>query len=104
MGMHRNGKINISLALLSIVFLLMNPVGFCAGSPMAKSPSHPCCPTAPAPHHHDSAKTSCVCIDRQPAAPSLPSNDTGERMAVPVADLTPRVAAGEPSVESRDLP
>jgi hypothetical protein len=78
------------LALLGVVFLLMNPVGFCAGSPMAQSPSHPCCPTKSAPHHEDSAKTSCVCIDRQPAAPSVPSKDSSEGIAVVAPDSTPQ--------------
>jgi hypothetical protein len=94
--MLRNSTTKIALVLLSVVFLLVNPAGVCAGSPMTKSPSHPCCPTSPT---HDSAKTNCVCIDRQPAPPSVPSNDTGEQMAVATADLTPRVAADQRSPE-----
>ena len=96
--MLRNATTKIILALLSVVFLLVNPAGICAGSGMAKSPTHPCCPTSPT---HDSAKSSCVCIDRQPAPPSVPSNDTGERIAVATADLTPRVTADEARPESR---
>jgi len=55
------------LAILGIAFLLLNPAGFCAGNGAGvKSPSHPCCP-------HPTIDAGCVCIDRQPAAPSVPS-------------------------------
>ena len=99
--MQRTAKINIILALLSMALLVFNPAGFCAGSPMAKSPSHPCCPSAP--HQHDSAKTSCVCIDRQPAAPSLPANDTGGQIAAISPYLTPQPGADHSSWEFRDF-
>jgi hypothetical protein len=66
----------ILLALLGIVFLLVNPAGVCAG--MASAPgshaSHPCCPPpAGSGQHQNSGSGGCVCIDRQPAAPVLPS-------------------------------
>jgi hypothetical protein len=99
--MPRNAKINISLALLSILFLVINPAGFCAGSPMAKSPSHPCCPSGPAPQQHDLAKTSCVCIDRQPTAPSLPANDAGGSVVAVSPDSSPQLAAGVVSAAQR---
>jgi hypothetical protein len=64
------------LAVLSIVLLLANPAGFCAGNMTSTSGGHPCCPKAP------SAKASCLCIDRQPAAPSV----------IVVAEIAPLVA------------
>jgi hypothetical protein len=74
--MHTMSQTKFLLALLGIVFLLVNPAGVCAG--MASAPvshaSHPCCPPpAGSGHHQNSGSGSCVCIDRQPAAPVLPS-------------------------------
>lgn len=87
--MQRIGKSRIVLALVAIAFLLFNPAGICAGTPSSQSPSHPCCPSTPAPGHQAPAPSSCVCIDRQPAAPSLPSlTDEG-----PVAAIAPDQAA-----------
>jgi hypothetical protein len=67
------GKIHyrLVLAILGVVALLLNPAGICAGTMtgMSPSPSHPCCPkSAP-----DGSTSPCVCIDRQPEAPSAPS-------------------------------
>jgi hypothetical protein len=72
------------LAVLGVVFLLLNPAGICAGAGIAstESPSHPCCPKPPA----GKADSPCICIDRQPAAPTVPS----------LTDQTP-FAAIEPS-------
>jgi len=57
-------------AILGIAILLLNPAGICAGTPGASSPSHPCCPpSAPS----APVTSSCICIDRQPAAPVLPT-------------------------------
>src|SRR3954452_25516048 len=64
--MPRIATARLVLALLGIAVLLLNPAGACAGTPGAKSASHPCCPKATA------DKASCVCLDRQPAAPTLP--------------------------------
>ena len=53
------------LALLGVAFLLFNPAGFCTDD-MTPKGGHPCCPKAPA-----SVKSACLCIDRQPAAPTV---------------------------------
>jgi hypothetical protein len=74
-------------ALLGIALLLWNPAGICAGTPGSQSPSHPCCPQPAAPA--GPVTSSCVCIDRQPAAPVLPSlSDSG-----PVAEVAPDSAS-----------
>src|SRR5689334_6614928 len=94
------------LVILAIAFLLINPAGICAGNGgVQKAPTHPCCPSSP---------SSCVCIDRQPAPPALPSlADSGIVLPpapvalVHVADHPVRVAAASESVvfpaESRFL-
>ena len=76
------------LAVLSIAFLLLNPAGICAGTNggVAKAPAHPCCPSTP---------SSCICIDRQPAPPALPSlADTG--IVVPPAPIALLSSADQP--------
>src|SRR3954470_3106013 len=65
--MPRIATARLVLALLGIAILLLNPAGACAGTPGANSASHPCCPKPSA------EKASCVCLDRQPAAPTLPA-------------------------------
>jgi hypothetical protein len=55
------------VVLLSIVFLLVNPAGFCTDDMVGNTAGHPCCPKAPA-----SVKSACLCIDRQPAMPTVP--------------------------------
>ncbi len=70
--MNTSARSKVALVLLSIALLLVNPAGICAGNAMAQSPSHPCCPKAPTPHQDSSDKSNCVCIDRQPAPPTLP--------------------------------
>ena len=59
------------LAILGVCFLLLSPAGICAGAGIAteQSPSHPCCPKPPA----DTADSPCLCIDREPAAPTTAS-------------------------------
>jgi hypothetical protein len=98
--MLRAAKFNITLALLSIAILIFNPAGICAGGPMAQSPSHPCCPSGSGPQHQDSLKSSCVCIDRQPAAPSLPSNSGSEQLVAVALDTTPQLRADQPGQAS----
>src|SRR3954453_10783629 len=97
--MRRTAKIHVSLALLSILFLILNPAGFCAGSPMAKSPSHPCCPSGSGSQHQDMAKASCVCIDRQPTAPSVPANDAGDQISAVPPDAIPLLGVDAPGRE-----
>jgi len=82
-------KSRIVWAILGIAFLLLNPAGICAGTPGSSSPSHPCCPK-PA----GTATSSCVCIDRQPAAPVLPS----------LADNGPAMAAAPAAAVELDMP
>jgi hypothetical protein len=69
--MQRNATVRIVLAILGVCFLLLNPAGICAGAGIAssQSPSHPCCPKPAA----DTTDSPCICIDRQPAAPTVPS-------------------------------
>ena len=81
--MRMMAKSKLVLALLGIVFLLSNPAGVCAGTPATHAPSHPCCPRP------SSDSGSCVCIDRQPAAPVLPSlADAGLYAPVAVSAAT----------------
>jgi hypothetical protein len=69
--MQRIATVRIVLAILGVCFLLLNPVGVCAGAgiPSGEAPSHPCCPKPAA----DPADSPCICIDRQPASPTVPS-------------------------------
>jgi hypothetical protein len=83
--MQRIASIRFVLAVLGIAVLLVNPAGVCAGTIGAASPSHPCCPKPSA----DVSKAPCICIDRQPAAPTVPA--PGEQVqaaaVAPVASL-----------------
>lgn len=79
------GKRKLALALLGIALLLLNPAGFCAGNGSGRGQSHPCCP-APATQHHRSGTGGCICIDRQPTRPALPSLDNGHFTAVVATD------------------
>jgi hypothetical protein len=75
--MHTMSQRKVLLAILGIVFLLANPAGICAGTPSAQPgshASHPCCPPPSGSNQHQGGTSgSCVCIDRQPAAPALPA-------------------------------
>jgi hypothetical protein len=79
------------LALLGIALLVFNPAGICAGTPSAHAPSHPCCP-APPTSNHSSGTGACICIDRQPAAPALPSLHDGQDASVAATQSTADVA------------
>jgi len=97
------GKSKIAWALLGIALLLVNPAGVCAGTPSVHSPSHPCCPAAPA-QHQGSGTGTCVCIDRQPAPPALPSLDGSYSIAVAPTDtlaLLITIGTEIPSVSDR---
>ena len=80
------------VAFLGVVLLLLNPAGVCEGSPAAQSPSHPCCPAPPANSHSGGAGT-CVCIDRQPAAPTVPSLDSGQAAPMAATDTAAPLSA-----------
>jgi hypothetical protein len=95
--MRRIATVRVLLAILGVLFLVANPAGMCAGTPTAQSPSHPCCPT----RSGDAADAPCICIDRQPAAPTVPSL-SGQAQSDTVA--TAPVLAAEipaPAIESR---
>src|SRR5687768_4331176 len=83
--MRRIGTARMVLAILAVVCLLLNPAGICAGTPSAPSPSHPCCPKPPS----SVADQSCVCIDRQPAAPTLPDLSVQAQSLVVESDAIP---------------
>src|SRR5690348_8412916 len=102
--MQGNATIRTLLAILGVVFLLANPAGACAGMMAGQSaaPAHPCCPTPTAGH----ATAPCICIDRQPAAPSVPA--PGEQSELAAVVLAPVTAAEAPveaveSLVSEDL-
>jgi hypothetical protein len=91
--MPANAKFRIAVALLGIAFLLLNPAGVCAGTPGARSAGHPCCPQPAAPSQHGGASGACICIDRQTAAPVLPSLvESGMVAAVTIVAATDAVA------------
>jgi hypothetical protein len=98
--MLRVAKVRTLLALLGVFFLLANPAGICAGTPSAKSPSHPCCPKPSA----DAAKAPCICIDRQPAAPTVPSlSEQSQFDAIaPVPVLAAEMPANAPEYRLED--
>lgn len=100
--MQRNATYRVVLAVLGILFLLLNPAGICAGTPGTQSPSHPCCPKPSGPAQAP-ATSSCVCIDRQPAAPSLPSLSDSGPVAPVVAEMGPVVHAALPPGEFAEL-
>jgi hypothetical protein len=92
--MQRNTTARIVLAILGVCFLLLNPAGICAGAGVAsaESPSHPCCPKPAA----DSTDSPCICIDRQPAAPTVPS--LSAQSWFPAAAVVPALAVDAPSL------
>lgn len=103
--MPRIAAVRVLLALLGIVFLLANPAGLCAGMSGAQGPSssHPCCPKPAA----DLADSPCLCIDRQPAAPTLPGPAEQAPLAVlePIPDLAAEIPAQSPETcLSEDVP
>jgi hypothetical protein len=87
--MHRIATVQVLLAILGIVFLLANPAGICAGT-AAVGASHPCCPKPSG----DAVKSPCVCIDRQPASPTLPSigDSTQADVIAPVLEATAEIS------------
>ncbi|HKE26572.1 MAG TPA: hypothetical protein VKB88_29660 [Bryobacteraceae bacterium] len=87
------GKSKLVLALLGIALLVVNPAGVCAGTPSAHAPSHPCCPAPPTQHHGNGTGT-CVCIDRQPTPPALPSLDSGHVTAAETDTSAALIASG----------
>jgi len=93
--MRQIAKSKITLAILSIAFLLLNPAGICAGTAGAKSAAHPCCPKPACPHQQGPASSGCGCIDRQPVAPSAPA-PAGAEQLVPPAQATPLGSAEMP--------
>ena len=90
--MQRIATVRIVLAFLGVVFLLANPAGACAGmmAGLSSQPSHPCCPKPSG----DLAKSACLCIDRQPAAPAVPS--PGEQTQDAVVAPAPSMLADVP--------
>jgi len=88
--MLRISNVKLVWVLLSIVCLLLNPAGICAGNSGMQSPSHPCCPT----HPKVDGGSACVCIDRPAATVAIPSV-----VEAPAAVHTPpfevRMAANE---------
>jgi hypothetical protein len=84
-----HGRRKLALVALSLLLLLFNPAGFCAGNMTGTSGGHPCCPKAPA------AKASCLCIDRQPAASTV---------SVPLTATAITVEYFQPEPASVDLP
>jgi hypothetical protein len=92
LAMQRSATVRVLLAILGVVFLLANPAGACAGVMAGHSApaSHPCCPTPSA----DPATSSCICIDRQPAAPTVPA--PGEQAEAAVLAAAPAIALESP--------
>ncbi len=87
LAMTRNATIRVLLAIFGVVFLLVNPAGACAGimAGQPSSPSHPCCPKPSA----SIEKSSCICIDRQPAAPTVPA--PGEQAELAIVTAAPAI-------------
>jgi hypothetical protein len=89
-------KSKFVVVLLSVAFLLFNPAGFCTNDMTAQSGGHPCCPKAPA-----SVKASCLCIDRQPASPTVPAPmESGVVVAVSTVTPLPVIEVGDASGET----
>jgi len=57
---------NLGLAILTIAFLVLNPLGACVSMPSATHPGHPCCPKTAA-LQLACATLGCMCVN----APSL---------------------------------
>ena len=97
--MPRTATARMVLALLGVFILLANPAGICAGTMGAtNSGSHPCCPKPSA------EKAPCVCIDRQPAAPTVPPLvDQPQLEIVPVAPLSEIAAAAPESIDKPEV-
>jgi hypothetical protein len=102
--MQRIATVRIVLAILGVCFLLLNPAGICAGAGIAsaETQAHPCCPKPAV----DTADSPCICIDRQPAAPTVPSlSDQSSLLVIgPVAALAADVPAWRPEAFVDEAP
>ena len=80
-----NAATKTAFILLVVAFMLLNPIGACAGSmKAASSPSHACCPKTPTPLTDDCAKPDCVCINAEPVTIAVAANDDpGPVVAMP---------------------
>jgi hypothetical protein len=92
-----NAKAKFGLAILTMAFLLLNPLGACTLMSVASAPAHPCCPKAPAPLR-DCHTVGWVCVSTPPAPTTVaPNTDQGPVLAV-FASATPvagQVASSE---------
>src|SRR5689334_19790854 len=80
--MHRIHTAHVAFSILCIALLLLNPASLCAGA----TPGHPCCPKAPTNSDGGPVSLRCVCIDRQPTAPSVPAPAGSETIAADAVD------------------
>lgn len=99
-----NTTTKIGFALLVVTFLLLNPIGACAGNvTVASPPAHPCCPKDQAPVPDECARPGCVCINAKPAAFVVPAkDDQGPVLAVAEEEVvlpSQRTAFGTPAIE-----
>jgi len=77
-----NAKTQLGL-IITVAFLLLNPIGMCASISIASSPAHPCCPKAPAPPA-DCRMMGCFCATTAPTA--ITTNTEQERvLALPAS-------------------
>src|SRR5436189_268149 len=93
-----NAKTKLALAILAMAFLVLNPIGACAGMSMASTAAHPCCPKTPAPPA-DCTSVGCACLNTPPSPATVPATQ-GENPALqkdPFADLAPTTAPQEPA-------
>jgi hypothetical protein len=68
-----SAKTKFGLAILTVAFLLLNPIGFCTSVSVPSTPAHPCCPEKPAPPP-DCNTPACVCADTPQAPVTVPPN------------------------------
>jgi hypothetical protein len=70
-------KTKFGLVIITVAFLLLNPIGACASMSAASTPAHPCCPKKPAPPA-DCPTAGCICAFTPQAPVTVPPNvDTG---------------------------
>src|ERR1044072_5027636 len=76
-------NIKFGLAIITVAFLLLNPIGACASMSASSTPAHPCCPEKPA-APADCRTAACVCAVTPQVPVTVPPNaDQGVVLDLP---------------------
>lgn len=89
--MRRIAGSKIVLAIIGIALLLLNPYGSCAATGATQPSTHPCCPKPAGSQPDNPGAGVCMCVDREPAASSVPSFGDELQPAASNAILLPAI-------------